>query len=139
MWSILYGYPFVESTYDFYHMPLCKNVNARVAAMAKVNDYLTTIPTECSVNGSCQLSSQQLTRLRDINSSKGLPSIQELYDLRPCYLRGFRNLWVFVECFHHILTVNVMKKDAANAIHDIKKHGITQSTTTYNFQVSSIR
>lgn len=146
MISIMMQYPFVESSYEFTQIPLKKSINAKVLTTAPINNFILTRPTEClppiqqhnifnnqlridavellQFHDSCQPCQQQLDRLRDLNGTKGTPNIQELFDMRPCYLRkAFRNVWHFNDCFHHVKTSNLTQKHPEKITHSIHKEG----------------
>lgn len=123
MWSILLGYPFIETSYEFTEIRLSKKITDKVLVASPLNDFIVTEPFICQPSDQCSLTNQQFNRLRDLNNSKGNPSLQELFDMRPCYLLGFRNLWLFVDCFSHILTENVTKNNPALVLHDITISG----------------
>lgn len=126
MYSQLFHYPVIAATFNFSQVPLKKKLTERVAVTAPINNFKETKPILCRPNNRCSIQRQQLLRIHDLNGTKGLPSLQELYDLRPCYLRCFRNLWEYNDCFHHQLTSNLFTISEDEIEHDILIRGIVE-------------
>lgn len=123
MRSQLHHYPTVKSTFQFAQIVLKKKITDKVNAGGRINAFNTTRPIGCQENQSCAVSPQQILRLNDINGTKGFPSLQEIFDLRPCYFSCFTNLWTFTECFEIIKTSNVLTSTGDMVFHDMSKYG----------------
>lgn len=123
MYSAMMHYPAITSTFNFTQVPLKKKLTQRVAITGMINDFKETKPLLCLGQRQCELHPRQLLRLTDLNGTKGLPSLQELFDLRPCYWKHFRNLWHYNDCFHHHTVANLFNEHQDEVLHDIDHRG----------------
>lgn len=120
MYSQMFRYPIVKSSFKFVQIPLKKSITERVSKMGRINSYNITMPRYCD----CDISPQHVLRLNDVNGSRGTPCLQELFDFRPCYLHCFQNLWDFYDCFEYILLSNVFNNNLDLVRHDIRRYGM---------------
>lgn len=78
------------------------------------------------------MTQQHLMRFRDLNGSKGLPFLHELFDLRPCYFQKcFKNLWEYNDCFDHVLTSNLTNHHEGEIFYNMKYRGMHQLTVLH--------
>jgi hypothetical protein len=124
MVSEMLKYEVTTHTYEFIQVVLVRSINEKVTRTRMPNSFPFTTPALCQRERCSMVDEQQERRIRDINGSKGHPTLLELYDLRPCFLKHYTNIWDFSKHFHHVLTHSKSERNPTKSVFCLKKDGI---------------
>lgn len=127
--SELFSYPITHTTYDFIRLNTETQITERCSRNSKEHSSRWTTSLKCETPTCCEMEIEQFHRLRDLNGSKGPLKMTELFDLRPCYLMQYEDIWSFAKTFEHGSS-SKSENDPLLTRYDLDKHG--NSCTTLN-------